>query len=122
MLNPHCLLCLVPLNILPNSPLPPSPASRQAQLMVPLVSKNGLNQFSRVCRPFLEENGDGCDGGDGIDVVMKQTRGTGASNEGGREEEGGGGEGENVTMAGQTNNQATRKDRATWPINAGGLR
>ena len=90
--------------------------------MVPLVSKNGLNQFSRVGRPFLEENGDGCDGGDGIDLVMKQTRVTGASNEGGREEEGGGGEGENVTMAGQTNNQATRKDRATWPINAGGLR
>ena len=55
-------------------------------------------------------------------IVMKQTRVTGASNEGGREEEGGGGEGENVTMAGQTNNQATRKDRATQPMNAGGLR
>ena len=87
--------------------------------MVPLVSKNGFDQFLRFDRPFLEENGDG---GDGIDVVMNQTRVTGASNEGGREEEGGGGEGENVTMAGQTNNQATRKDRATRPINAGGLR
>ena len=33
-----------------------------------------------------------------------------------------GGGGEDVTMAGQTNKQATKKDRATRPMNAGGLR
>ena len=39
--------------------------------MVPLVSKNGFDQFLRFDRPFLEENGDGCDEGDGIEVVTK---------------------------------------------------
>ena len=61
----------IPSNFHPNSSFPPSPASRPAQLIVPLVSKNGFDQFLRFDRQFLEENSDGCDEGDGIEGVTK---------------------------------------------------
>ena len=63
----------------------------------------------------------------GLTGVTRDTRVTMASKEGerGGKEEGGGGEGKDVTIAGQTKeqtNEQTRKDRATQSIDHGRLR